>query len=278
MNEPKYLRWIVEEEGIIENFKGKIKCYRIKYNDDSDVLDDWALHIRRHYISDSELEGECDLLDSAPEDYLINYVIPQKSEGLGSTARSNTLSEILFSDLIEFVYGYHVPRCRQHNMSGKTVSEHGTDVVGYKFYKQDKTPSEADRLIAAEVKAALSKNDVSVISKAMEHSIKDEFRLSLTLNYMRRKLKTMGKMEEANDILRFQTKTKRGHDYHIDYIAAGITSLPALLQKQENKKKVNVIPGIDGRELILSDDRNIFFVHGENLMELTHKVYERCKK
>ena len=40
MNEPKYLRWIVEEEGIIENFKGKIKCYRIKYNDDSDVLDD----------------------------------------------------------------------------------------------------------------------------------------------------------------------------------------------------------------------------------------------
>ena len=33
---------------------------------------------------------------------------------------------------------------------------------------------------------------------------KDEYRISLTLNYMRRKLRDMGKIDESNDILRFQ--------------------------------------------------------------------------
>ena len=131
LDKPKYLKWIVEEAGVIENFNKTLKCFNIDYNNDAEVLDDWALHIRRHYISDQELEEECDLLGVSPEAYLRANIIPQKDEGLGPTARSNTISEILFSDLLEFIFEYHVPRCRQYNMSGKTVSEHGTDIVGY---------------------------------------------------------------------------------------------------------------------------------------------------
>lgn len=179
LDKPKYLKWIVEEAGVIENFNKTLKCFNIDYNNDAEVLDDWALHIRRHYISDQELEEECDLLGVSPEAYLRANIIPQKDEGLGPTARSNTISEILFSDLLEFIFEYHVPRCRQYNMSGKTVSEHGTDIVGYKFAKEDKRPSKEDRLIAAEVKAILSQNDASVINKAVEDSIKkDEYRIS----------------------------------------------------------------------------------------------------
>ena len=59
MDKPKYLKWIVEEDGIIENFDRPLRCYIIDYNKDTEVLDDWALHIRRHYISDEELEEEC---------------------------------------------------------------------------------------------------------------------------------------------------------------------------------------------------------------------------
>lgn len=278
MDKPKYLKWIVEEAGVIENFNKTLKCFNIDYNNDAEVLDDWALHIRRHYISDQELEEECDLLGVSPEAYLRANIIPQKDEGLGPTARSNTISEILFSDLLEFIFEYHVPRCRQYNMSGKTVSEHGTDIVGYKFAKEDKRPSKEDRLIAAEVKAILSKNDASVINKAVEDSIKDEYRISLTLNYMRRKLRDMGKIDESNDILRFQFKTKAGHDYTIDYIAAGITSMPTLQKIKKGDKEVGIITGIDGASLAISDYRSIFFVHGKKLMELAHEVYERCKK
>ena len=95
---------------------------------------------------------------------------------------------------------------------------------------------------------------------------------------MRKKLKMMGKEEEAEDILRFQQKTKDNGDYHIDYVAAGITSLPVVVERNLNGKKIAVIPDIDGATLAIADDTSIFFVHGKQLMELTHEVYERCVK
>lgn len=278
MGEPEYLKWIVEKKGVIFNNGIPVKCYKVEYNNDPAILDAWALHIRRHYISDEELADECDLLEITSDDYLKTYVIPQKDEGLGPTARSNTISEILFADLMEFIMGYKVPRCRQYNMSGKTVSEHGTDVIGYKFIKADKKPSINDRLVATEVKAVLSKSDMTVIDSAVKDSGKDEYRVSLTLNYMRKKLKMMGKIEESEDILRFQKKTKKGHDYHIDYVAAGITSLPSIPEKNIDGKTTAVIPEIDGNTLTINNNTSVFFVHGKQLMQLTHEIYERCVK
>lgn len=278
MKKPEYLKWIVEENGKIINNDKILKCYKIDYNNDPIILDSWALHIRRHYISDNELADECDSLDLTSENYLKQYVIPQRTEGLGPTARSNTISEILLSDLMEFIFGYEVPRCRQYNMSGKTVSEHGTDVIGYKFINADRTPNKDDRLIATEVKAILSKSDVNVINSAIKDSGKDEYRVALTLNYMRRKLKMMGKEKESKEILRFQTKTKDGYDYHIEYVAAGITSLSELAEQEIDGKKVQIIPGVDGSTLAISDNTSIYFIHGKQLMKLAHDVYERCTK
>ena len=72
---------------------------------------------RRHYISDKELAESCDDLEMTPEEYLKQNVIPQKGEDrMAGTARSNGISEILFSDLLEFVYDLEVPRCRMDNM------------------------------------------------------------------------------------------------------------------------------------------------------------------
>lgn len=276
MDKPEYLHWIIKEEGIIENNSIPIKCFRIEYNNDSEVLDDWALHIRRHYISDDELKEDCEILEQTPEEYLRSSVIPQKDVHLGPTSRSNTITEILISDLLEFVYGFHVPRIRQINMSGATVSEHGTDVIGYRFEKEDKTPSSKDKLVAAEVKAVLSKADTSVIKNAIEDSAKDEYRVSQTLNYMRKKLKHYGKTDESKDIERFQLKTKC--DYSIDYVPAGITSLAKLEEVIDGEEKIQVIPGINGNDIQLCRGKCIFFVHGKDLMKLTHEVFERCTK
>ncbi len=276
MNKPEYLRWIIKEDGVIKDNSIQLKCYRIEYNNDPDVLDDWALHIRRHYIPDDELEEDCTLLGLTSEEYLRSSVIPQKDVHLGPTSRSNTITEILISDLLEFVYGFHVPRIRQTNMSGTTVSEHGTDVIGYQFEKEDKTPSSKDKLIAAEVKAVLSKADTSVIKSAVEDSVKDEYRVAQTLNYMRKKLKHYGKLEESKDIERFQLKTK--YDYSIFYVPAGITSLAELDEVTVGEEKIHIIPEIDGNDLKLCHGNCIFFVHGKNLMKLTHEVFERCTK
>lgn len=274
MDKPSYLTWLIAEENVILDNGEPIVCYRLDSVDDDVILDNWALHIRRHYISDEELSDSCKSLNLSEEEYLRQNVIPQRGERLGATARSNVISEVLFSDLLEFVYGLEVPRYRQDNMSGKTVSEHGTDVIGYKFYHPDKTPDERDYLITVEVKAGLTQKSTDVIEKAVVDANKDEFRLAQSLDFMRRKLKRMDQLDAAKDVLRFQKKADI--DYRLDKCAAGMSSLTEIRELEINGKKSKIIPEIVGDELRLKGDASIYYVHGKQLMQLAHKIYDRC--
>ena len=110
MDRPQYLNWIVKEDGVVFEDQQPLNCYRLSYEIDEDILSDWALHIRRHYVPDDELEEDAFLNELTVEEYLRQYIIPQKGENFGPTARSNDISEILFADLFEFVLNYEVPR------------------------------------------------------------------------------------------------------------------------------------------------------------------------
>lgn len=59
---------------------------------------------------------------------------------MGATVRSADITEILISDLLEFVHQYSVPRYKLKNRSGKNNSQQGTDVIAYKYKNEDKTP------------------------------------------------------------------------------------------------------------------------------------------
>ena len=50
MNKPHYIDWLIEEKGVVLEGTHEVKSYRIDYSDDSEVIDDWALHIRRNYM------------------------------------------------------------------------------------------------------------------------------------------------------------------------------------------------------------------------------------
>ena len=192
MDRPQYVNWIVREAGVVFEDQQPLNCYRLSYVVDDAILDDWALHIRRHYVPDDELEEDAALNKLTVEEYLRQYVIPQKGESFGPTARSNDISEILFADLFEFILNYEVPRCKQHNRSGKNESEHGTDIIAYRFFAEGKAPHKNDELVAIEVKALLSSNEAGkVIKDAVTDSKKDEDRVSHTLNYYRKKLRFM---------------------------------------------------------------------------------------
>ena len=119
MERPSYIDWIVEETGITIKDGIPIKCYKIDYTDDKNILDEWALHIRRNYIEDETLLEDARINGMSVEQYLHDYVIPQRNEYLGSPARSSDITEILISDLLEFVFNYSVPRYKQKNLSGK---------------------------------------------------------------------------------------------------------------------------------------------------------------
>ena len=275
MERPSYLKWLIEEKGVTLDNGEPIQCYKLDYVKDDETLNAWAIHIRRHYISDEELDESCEELEISPEEYLKQFVIPQKGKDrMAGTARSNGISEILFSDLLEFIYGLEVPRCRMENMSGPTVSEHGTDVIGYKYYNADKSPDIKDRLVTVEVKAGLTQKTTQVIEKAVIDANKDEYRIAQSLDYMRKKLKRMNKQAEAEDILRFQKKTK--YDYQLENYAAGMSSMEEIPEQKVDGNEMKIIPEIVGEDLRLKGDAGIYYVHGKSLMELAHNIYDRC--
>lgn len=162
-----------------------------------------------------------------------------------------------------------MPRCKQRNRSGKTQSEHGTDILAYKYAKSLEAPDSKDELLAVEVKAGLSSNSYEPISSAVADSKKyDEVRHAHTLNFYRKKLRSINNQQQSDEIARFQQKSE--HDYIITYIAAAIISRGEITD--------NVILGIKGDELELRQDNKIFLMHGKKLMTLAHDVFERCVK
>ena len=180
MDRPQYVNWIVREDGVVFEDQQPLNCYRLSYVIDDAILDDWALHIRKHYVPDGELEEDAALNKLTVEEYLRQYVIPQKGEPFGPTARSNDISEILFADLFEFILNYEVPRCKQHNRSGKNESEHGTDIIAYRFFAEGKAPHKNDELVAIEVKALLSSNEADKVIK-MQSPIQKRTRIEFLI-------------------------------------------------------------------------------------------------
>ena len=131
-----------------------------------------------------------------------------------------------------------------------------------------KTPNDKDELVAAEVKATLSNMEYTPIKNAIIDSRKDEHRLARSVNYCRKRLKELGKIEEAEEVKRFLFKPD--NNYRITYVAAGVSS------------RENVDDAIEldfsGEELEIRKNELIFYVHGKKLMELAHNIYQRCCK
>lgn len=268
MNPPKYINWFIEESAVTLEDGAPISCYRLDYKVDNNAYCEWALHLRQHYESDDELKESLDVTGMSAEEYLRAHVIPQKGDAFGPTARSNDFTEIMVSDLLEFMHGYTVPRCKQRNRSGKNQSEHGTDILGYKYAKSPQAPGSKDELLAVEVKAGLSSDKYDPISDAVADShTYDEVRHALTLNFYRKRLRHINN-EQANEIARFQQKSE--HDFIITYIAAAIISREKIADE--------VIMGIRGDNLELRSDNKVFLIHGKKLMDLAHDIFERCVK
>ena len=268
MDRPSYIDWIIEEKGITIKDGIPINCYRIDYKEDDTILDNWALHIRRNYIEDEDLLLDAEINGMTVEQYLHDRVIPQRNETLGPAARSGDITEILVSDLLEFIFGYSVPRYKQKNRSGKNNSEHGTDVIAYKYFNGCDSPSEKDELVATEVKARLTSNGYGPLENAIKESKKDEQRLARTIDYCRKRLKEIGSVEQSNEVARFLLKPD--NNYKLTYAVAGISSCQTV--DQEIKLSAS------GEELQISAQQKIFFIHGKTLMDLAHKIYERCKR
>lgn len=57
-----------------------------------------------------------------------------------------------------------------------------------------------------------------------------------------------------------------------------MSSLVDIPEEELDGKRVKIIPQIVGNVLRLKGNASIYYVHGERLMELAHKIYDRCVK
>ena len=96
----------------------------------------------------------------------------------------------------------------------------------------------------------------------------DEVRHAHTLNFYRKSLRNIGEDQQANGISRFQKKSEQ--DYIIKYLSSAVISREDI--------DGGVILGINGADLLLKRDNEVFLVHGKHLMDLAHDIYERCIK
>lgn len=271
MNEfyrPQYIDWIIKEDGVLFEDGKSLECYRVSYDiTNEEFLDNWATHLRKHYITDLDLSDAISELGYDEKEYLKKFVIPQKEQPRGPQTIACEIAEILLYDIFEHILNYVSLRGRHWNKPTSTSPIQGSDVLAVKIVKEGEA-SNKDELCVIEVKATLTNDDYNILKTAKEHSDKDSLRYSASLNFLRQQYRKQGYVSMANIVARFQQKGNL--PYVQKFVAAGVISRKTI--------EGNRINGVNGSDIGIRFPNQIFLIHGESLMNLAYEVYGRITK
>ena len=247
----------------------KIKCYILPSDEacSDDLLADWAMHVRRHYIRDAELQCKVRNLSMVAATYLKAYKIPNRK-----IIRSGDFGEILIGDMLEQIESYEVPRYKHWGRQDKNRSDPGSDVIAYRLTESDYWDTE-DELLVVEVKVLSSSGYIKrVVNDASEDSLKDRVdeleidksRLGMTLDYVNSRSMMANDRETADAMARFQQMAECPCVVRYGIGAIAATNNPdTLLEKNyqfESFEKLDLA----------------YIVGGANLPDLIDKIYESC--
>lgn len=247
----------------------KIKCYILPSDEvcSDDLIADWAMHVRRHYIRDAELQCKVRNQGMVAATYLKAYKIPNKK-----IIRSGDFGEILIGDMLEQIESYEVPRYKHWGRQDKNRSGPGSDVIAYRMTESDCWDTE-DELLVVEVKVLSSSGYIKrVVDDASEDSLKDRVdeleidksRLGMTLDYVNSRSMMADDHATADAMVRFQQMAECPCviRYGIGAIAAA-NNPDTLLEKRYQFESF--------AQLDLA-----YIVGGANLPDLIDKIYESC--
>ena len=257
---PHYL-WFEDTKTTLLTGDGKeVRVINFNHQQDDEVLKEWALHLRRHYSSDVDLESSSIAMGISKSDYLRDIKFPNNTAP-GPSVRSGDFSEILVADYLQFLMNYEVPRTRYDRKPTQNDSVKGTDILGFKF-SENNIPNN-DELITCEVKGSLRTASNS-LQNAIDDSKKDfETRLPLALNATLQRLKDRGETESIRTVERFMNKTSNPYKQ--------ITG--AFLVCSSSCWVDNMVTQSDSSE---HPNSNTFFLvfTGVELMDLANRLYE----
>jgi len=204
---PTHCSWFEDTHTTLSTSDGEIvRVINFNHQQNEDILKEWALHLRRHYSSDEDLEKNSTSMGMSKSDYLRDIKFPNNTAP-GPSVRSGDFSEILVADYIQFLMNYDVPRTRYDRKPTPNDSTKGTDILGFKFSENNRPID--DELITCEVKGSLGQGRTasSSLQNAINDSKKDfETRLPIALNATLQRLKDRGETESIKTVERFMNK------------------------------------------------------------------------
>lgn len=263
--------WLKPIKGKLKTADGiAVKVFEldIDYGDNS-TLADWAKHFREHYCLDRQIDRLRRGTKKSRAKYLTDLVFPDESDDFGPATRSGDFAEILIADLLESQFGFWTPRTRYDDKLVRNESPKGTDVLGLKFGGTGPSePSKKDTLISFESKAQLSGTKAKArLQEAVVDSAKDVYRISESLNAMKRRLIARQDDEGADKVERFQDGLE------VPYIrmsgaaavfCSSVYDAAHISRTTDCSKHENV-----GNLMLV-------VVHSKTLMKFVHALYERA--
>lgn len=263
--------WLKPFKCELKTADGKdVKVFELDIDhNDSSVLTEWAKHFREHYCLDSQLDRLRRGTAKSRAEYLTDLVFPDESDDFGPATRSGDFAEILIADLLESQLGFWTPRTRYDDKLVRNESPKGTDVLGFKFGGADPSkPSNKDTLISFESKAQLSgKKAKKKLQEAVIDSAKDVYRISESLNAMKRRLIARHDDEDADRVERFQDGLK------VPYIRMS-GAAAVFCSSVYDEAFISKTTDCTAHENV--DNLMLVVAHSEALMKFVHALYERA--
>lgn len=259
---PSHCSWFEDTHRTLLTSDGEeVRIINFNYQQDENLLREWALHLRRHYTSDEDLDNTSTAMGMSRAEYLRDIKFPNNT-GLGPSVRSGDFSEIIVADYIEFLMNYFVPRTRYDSKPTPNTSVQGTDILGFKLVGEEY--SNNDELITCEVKATLRRRKDTSFQEAIDDSKKDfNSRLPFALNATYQRLKERGDSGSLPLVERFMNKTGSIPYKHITgaFLVCSNNCWDDTLVTQAESNHPN--------------SNKIFLVFsGVNLMDLANQLYE----
>lgn len=262
---PQYLDWLIHEKPVTTSEGKQITVYELIIQNDENILNSWAKHLREHYCADSEIDFLRAGFGLERNEYLKEIKFPDASTRPGPSVRSGDFTEILVADYVQYVLDYIVPRTRYDRKVNRNSSTMGSDLIGYKCGKKI---SSNDELIVFEVKATaseISSSPEARLQKAVNDSNKDVVRLAETLNAVAQRLIDRNDFEEVKRVQRFQNSSD--NPYRRTYAAAAVHSNTSY--SKTVLKSVSTLSHAD-------PDLGLIVIHCDKLMNFIHEMYRRA--
>jgi hypothetical protein len=263
--------WLKKTGVIVKTADGiPVSVYELDIDHKDDpTLTRWAKHFREHYCLDNQIDRLKKGTGKSRAEYLSDLVFPDKSDDFGPATRSGDFAEILLADLLESQLGFWTPRTRYDEKLVRNESPKGTDVLGFKFFGPGPSkPSKKDALISFESKAQLSGNKPKArLQDAVIDSAKDVYRMSESLNAMKRRLIARQDDEAADRVERFQDGLE------VPYIrlsGAAAVFCSSVYKPSHISKTTDCTSHENVGNLML------VVIHSKTLMNFVHALYERA--